>query len=721
MKIGVKLVSMISVFNILGIGLLAGFTMSMFQKEISRLAEDQAISLAEKGGEQIKNWFAEYMDTARTLARIMGGYKDIPAPERRNQFNFMLRQTLSTYPELSSVYANWAPEALDGMDAEYANTTGTDGTGRYAPNWLYTPNGPTVESIDMFPFDTVIQFAQEEFVLDPMEYLIGGKEVLAENICAPIKDNGKLVGIAGLTFELSKIQAIVDKIKPFDDSFALVFSSGGVVAAHTDTSRLGKNMQETETDTFGKSLDTIVTAVTTGKPVSFSVPSPQGIMQYYAVPFTIGQYPNPWTLVVGVSRNAIMTPVYRILVTNLVIGVLIILLMSLAGVFIARSISKPIAYTMTILTDVAHGDLTKQLVSHSKDELGDLARYLNWTIDKIKSLVFAIRTETNMLSKTGVELVAHATETAASVTEITANIQSIKHRMRNQSFSVSQTTATMNRMVNHINALGQLVENQTISVSKSSTSIEAMVANIHHVTQTLVKNVNNIISLSESSEVGRRGLQEVSAGIQKIARESEGLLEINAVMESIASQTNILSMNAAIEAAHAGEAGKGFAVVAGEIRKLAESSAAQSQTISVVLKKIKDSIHKITKSTEGVLLKFELIREGIETVTEQEKAVRTAMEKQGVGSKSILEAIGQLKNMTEQVKQRAEEMLQGSQEVIGESRSLEHLTEEITGGMHEIATGTEQINSSMEQVAGISTDNRERIKSLGTEVSKFKV
>jgi methyl-accepting chemotaxis protein len=180
-------------------------------------------------------------------------------------------------------------------------------------------------------------------------------------------------------------------------------------------------------------------------------------------------------------------------------------------------------------------------------------------------------------------------------------------------------------------------------------------------------------------------------------------------------------MNAAIEAAHAGEAGKGFAVVADEIRKLAESSGEQSKTISSVLKKIKDSIDKITKSTDAVLNKFEAIDTGVRTVAEQEESIRNAMEEQGEGSKHILDAVSNLNNITQQVKSGAEEMLQGSQEVIGESRNLANITEQLTNGMAEMATGAEQINVAVTRVNEISTQNKDNIDILVKEVSKFKV
>ena len=213
----------------------------------------------------------------------------------------------------------------------------------------------------------------------------------------------------------------------------------------------------------------------------------------------------------------------------------------------------------------------------------------------------------------------------------------------------------------------------------------------------------------------------MAADIQEIARESAGLLEINAVMENIAGMTNLLSMNAAIEAARAGEAGKGFAVVAGEIRKLAENSSNQSNTIALVLKKIKDSIDKITRSTDRVMERFEAIDQGVKTVAEQEEHIRNAMEEQSHGSKQVLQAAGQVGEITQQVKGGTLEMLDGSKEVIAESKNLEKLSQEITNGMNEMAAGTDQVNKAVNNVNELTGKNRENIAALVASVSRFKV
>ena len=206
------------------------------------------------------------------------------------------------------------------------------------------------------------------------------------------------------------------------------------------------------------------------------------------------------------------------------------------------------------------------------------------------------------------------------------------------------------------------VEEQSASVVTSSSATEEMIANIQSVNDTLSNNSQSVKELKEASEEGHTSLNEVVNDIQGIARESASLLEINAVMQNIASQTNLLSMNAAIEAAHAGDSGRGFAVVADEIRKLAESSSKQSKTIGGVLKSIKGSIDKITKSTDVVLSKFDAIEGGVNTVALQEDNILNAMEEQGRGSKQILKAVSNVKEVTHQVKEAARRLVEISRE-----------------------------------------------------------
>ncbi|MDR2793580.1 MAG: methyl-accepting chemotaxis protein [Treponema sp.] len=720
MKISVKLVSAISIINLIGIGILAGVTLFQSRQEISRLADEEAQSIAAQSGEQISKWFEQYMAAIRTLAQVMEAYKEIPAEQRREHFNRMMRQVLLANPILTSVYANWSPNGLDGMDADYANTPGTDETGRYISAWRIADGKPTVGAIQGFSWDMIMKspIFNTEYMLDPSVYPGANGNILIANFGVTVKDNGVTIGVVGAVIVLSRIQAIVEEIKPFGDGHALLFSAGGIVTAHPDPQRLGQNMRDSEQDAFGPRLDALVDAATKGTAASFSfLPAGSGtVMRYYAVPFAIGRFPRPWTLVVGVSRNTVMAPVYRMLTISLIIGFLSITLMSLGVFFMTRSITRPINSLALMLKDISEGDgdLTRSVAVTERNELGDLAHYFNLTIDKIKVLIRSIRKEADVLARTGTDLAGDMTETAASVNRIAANIRGIKSQTDKQAAGVSSSHAVMEEAAAGIETLNAHIQKQTERVSQSSRAVEEMPANGRSVTRTLAAGEGNIRELSEASEIGRSGLQEVSGDIQEIERESEGLLEINAVMQNIAGQTNLLSMNAAIEAAHAGEAGKGFAVAADEIRKLAESSSGQSKTISGALKKIKGS-------TEGALLKFEAIREGVRKVTEQEGRVRSAMEEQDEGSKSILEAISGLNEITGEVTRSARAMGDKNREAIKESGGLEGIAKGIRGSMEETAAGAEEISGAVNRVNGISEENKKQIETLIGEVSRFKV
>jgi methyl-accepting chemotaxis protein len=381
-------------------------------------------------------------------------------------------------------------------------------------------------------------------------------------------------------------------------------------------------------------------------------------------------------------------------------------------------LKKMIASLEQISTD---WDLTHKIEIDRTDEIGILADFFNLTFEKIRGLILDIRCKTNSLSKTGEELASNMTQNRAEIGGINGSIQNMRTQVLSQSDKVNAAADSMDHVISELNQLNGHISIQAESVARSSSAIEQMIANIESVTRTLVKNSENINSLSESAENSRIDLQKVSSDIQDIARESEGLLEINAVMQNIASQTNLLSMNAAIEAAHAGESGKGFAVVADEIRKLAENSSEQSKTISNVLKKIKDSIDIITKSTSVVLERFAGIQEEVQIVSVQENQIRNAMEEQSEGSRQILEAVTQLNNVTGLVRDASSDMTKDSTNVLNQSKELKTITSEVACNMDEITKNTDEISSAIIRVQEITMENEQHVDSLTTDISRFKI
>lgn len=431
----------------------------------------------------------------------------------------------------------------------------------------------------------------------------------------------------------------------------------------------------------------------------------------------------PWALYVVVEKKDFEKGIEQMLYVLLLIGALFTLVGIGIAIAISRVIAKPIIKISATLKDISEGegDLTRKINITSKDEIGSLAHYFNLTIEKIKNLIIVIKKESLSLSDIGNDLASNMTQTAEEVSQITANVKNVTERVINQSASVTETNATMEQITINIDKLNGHIEKQVTSVAQSSSAIEEMLANIQSVTQTLMKNSQNVSGLTQASEIGRSGLQAVADDIQEVERESKGLLEINTVMQNIASQTNLLSMNAAIEAAHAGESGKGFAVVADEIRKLAENSGEQSKVISTVLKSMEESINKIANSIEYVLKNFEMIDSNVKIVAEQEVNIKNAMEEQNQGSKQILEAVGEMNEITQEVKSGSMEMLDGSKEVITESINLEKITQEIAARMNEMDQSASQIKIAINMVNEISIKNKETIDLLTEEVSRFKV
>ncbi|MGP1454557.1 MAG: methyl-accepting chemotaxis protein [Treponema sp.] len=493
---------------------------------------------------------------------------------------------------LASMGLIFEPNAFDGKDALFANDGFYGPDGRFS---LYTQKltaGITVRMVD-----ELYDGKEDAWYVEPMKHLkpvvippfeFDGKILVT--LAAPIFFDGKPIGVYCPNLDVTAIQKTSERYPGTSkDNFKVLCTANGTIIANgMDASQVLKNQFDAAPD-----FKALFARLQQGEVIEQTrVAKLSGLQsQVVFVPVVLKGIDEKWAFISVTARAKITAAAWRALrVTIIQYALILIAIIALLDILVRIIVSKPLKTVSSLLKEISQGggDLTVRLPVKGRTEITDLSRYFNETFEKIGAAVRAVGGNAKVMENVGEDLSASAIETASAIRQINLRIEDVKKQITSHASSVGAVGASLQVMKGTIEKLDGHIKTQSQTIGLSSSEIAGLVSNVKTVADVIENNLKTLEALNAATDQGKKVVTETVDLSKAVDDGSEVLLDTSVVIQNIAAQTNLLAMNAAIEAAHAGEAGKGFAVVASEIRKLAEESNTHGKHITSILKELKE-------------------------------------------------------------------------------------------------------------------------------------
>ena len=405
----------------------------------------------------------------------------------------------------------------------------------------------------------------------------------------------------------------------------------------------------------------------------------------------------------------------------IITAIYLIVLMPL--VLVMRKLLKGLRDIGSTLKTIASGkaNLTDRIQVKTKDEVGTMAGNFNLFVEKLHTIVRDAQSAVNETDTVTQSLSDAAKSTSSSVEQIDDSIESVKQRLMSLQENINSSVASMEEMEASTGTFDSMISDQSVMVEQSNSAIHQMIASLNNVASITDGKRKSTTALKSYAEEGKNQIDQTSEDFRSVVEKISHINEMTNAISQIASQTNLLSMNAAIEAAHAGDSGKGFAVVAEEIRKLAETAAGSSRSIGELIRSITRDVNSTASSVEKTIGTFETIAEEIQHTVNTFDDIQTAVSELNEGGRQILQSTEQISQMTTSVQTGSTEIHSGITSTTGTAAQIKELAESLSRSIDAISTESKEIVDRIHQVDMLRADLNSISENLSVQFNQFTI